>query len=242
MADPRMSFVDYYEVLQISPNAEAETIHRVFRLLATRYHPDNPETGDAPRFMQLKQAYEVLKDPEQRAAYDYRRDEHRAEPLPVFQLRDFLEGTEGEANRRIGILCLLYHKRRMDPEQPGLSLLQLEGLMAFPREHLCFAIWYLLEKKLIRFNENSEYEITGEGTEYAESHSPKHADLQKLLSAPQTISPEPTKPANRDPVSIPPLEFQPPLRQPPANSWTRTASVSPTPVRSLEIRPSRQGN
>ena len=37
---------DYYEFLQISPNAEPETIHRVYRFLAGRYHPDNPDTGD----------------------------------------------------------------------------------------------------------------------------------------------------------------------------------------------------
>ena len=37
---------EYYELLQISPNAEAETVHRVYRLLAARYHPDNPHTGN----------------------------------------------------------------------------------------------------------------------------------------------------------------------------------------------------
>jgi len=38
--------VDYYEVLQISPNAHVETIHRVYRLLAQHFHPDNKDTGD----------------------------------------------------------------------------------------------------------------------------------------------------------------------------------------------------
>lgn len=37
--------VDYYEVLQISPNADADTIQRVFRLLAQRFPPDNAESG-----------------------------------------------------------------------------------------------------------------------------------------------------------------------------------------------------
>ena len=39
------SFVDFHEVLQISPKADGETIQRVYRLLALRYHPDNRETG-----------------------------------------------------------------------------------------------------------------------------------------------------------------------------------------------------
>ena len=38
--------LDYYEFLQISPHADYETIHRVYRYLASRFHPDNPDTGD----------------------------------------------------------------------------------------------------------------------------------------------------------------------------------------------------
>ena len=40
------AFEDYYEMLQISPNADSETIHRVYRILAQRYHPDNHDTCD----------------------------------------------------------------------------------------------------------------------------------------------------------------------------------------------------
>ena len=57
-------------MLQINANAEPETVHRVYRLLAQRYHPDNKDTGDATRFRTLTEAYEVLSDPEQRAKYD----------------------------------------------------------------------------------------------------------------------------------------------------------------------------
>ena len=44
-----METPNYYEFLQISPNAEPDTIHRVYRFLAARFHPDNPETGDADK-------------------------------------------------------------------------------------------------------------------------------------------------------------------------------------------------
>jgi curved DNA-binding protein len=114
-----MSLTDYYEVLQISPNAEPDTIHRVFRLLAMRFHPDNPETGNNQRFLELNRAYEVLSDPDQRREYDELFLQQKEEPMAVFWLKDFTEGTEGEANRRMGILCLLYHKRRVNPEEPG---------------------------------------------------------------------------------------------------------------------------
>src|SRR4051812_48211642 len=62
--------VDHYEVLQISVNAEPETVHRVYRIFAQRYHPDNMETGSESRFRQVAEAYRVLSDPGERARYD----------------------------------------------------------------------------------------------------------------------------------------------------------------------------
>ena len=57
MAD--LSGVDHYEVLQVSPRADRETIQRVFRYLAKRYHPDNRDSGDPDRFKQLLEAGEA---------------------------------------------------------------------------------------------------------------------------------------------------------------------------------------
>ena len=62
-------FTDYYEILEISPNANAETIERIFRHLAMRYHPDNQETGDLSRFTALVEAHNTLKDPVKRGFY-----------------------------------------------------------------------------------------------------------------------------------------------------------------------------
>ena len=58
---------DFYELLQVSPSAEPETIHRVYRLLAQRLHPDNQTSGSVERFRALHEAYSVLSDPESRA-------------------------------------------------------------------------------------------------------------------------------------------------------------------------------
>ena len=62
--------IDYYEFLQISPHADADTIHRVYRYLAGRLHPDNPASGDAEMFRLLKTAYDVLSNPAKRSEYD----------------------------------------------------------------------------------------------------------------------------------------------------------------------------
>jgi curved DNA-binding protein len=180
-----MDPLDYYEVLQISPNAESETINRVFRILAARYHPDNPESGNAEKFLRLKQAFDVLGNPKSRAVYDAQLEAQPDAPLAAFGSKDFLEGLEAEANRRIGVLCLLYSQRRFNPEEPSLSILQLEKLMNLPREHLMFTIWFLKEKKCISFTDKSDYVVTGEGTEYIEGHLPKQESLVKLLNAPQ---------------------------------------------------------
>ena len=68
-----MKNLDYYEFLQISPNADPDTIHRVYRFLAARFHPDNPVSGDPEKFFMLKTAYDVLSDSTRRAAYDVQR-------------------------------------------------------------------------------------------------------------------------------------------------------------------------
>ena len=180
------NFVDFYELLQISPNAELETIHRVYKMLATRYHPDHPGTGDVDRFVLLNQAYEILSDDERRKAYDLDYAIHHAQPIELFDTKDFAMGVDGEANRRMGILCLLYNRRRSNPDNPGLSILEFETMMSFPREHLMFTMWYLKDRDLIRQDEKSDYVISGGGVDYVEAHLPDHKVLYKLLKAPES--------------------------------------------------------
>ena len=56
---------DYYEVLGVSRNASDEEIKKAFRRLAKQYHPDaNKEPGVEARFIEVKEAYEVLSDPQ----------------------------------------------------------------------------------------------------------------------------------------------------------------------------------
>jgi curved DNA-binding protein len=176
-------FVDYYELLQISPNAEAETIHRVFRIMAARYHPDNKETGDSEKFLLLTKGYALLSDPARRSTYDGLHSGQRLQPLAVFGLKEFAEGLEGEVNRRLGILSLLYNRRRTNPEDPGISMLGFETVMSFPREHLEFAVWFLREKQYVRPGNNSDYVISATGVDYLESEVPSNSLLSKLLHA-----------------------------------------------------------
>jgi molecular chaperone DnaJ len=62
---------DYYEVLGVSRNASDDELKKSFRRLAKQYHPDaNKEQGAETRFIEINEAYEVLSDPQKRAAYD----------------------------------------------------------------------------------------------------------------------------------------------------------------------------
>jgi curved DNA-binding protein CbpA len=61
----------YYEILKVARNATAEDIHRAYRRLARRYHPDvNGEADARTRFDEVSTAYEVLNDPKRRSRYD----------------------------------------------------------------------------------------------------------------------------------------------------------------------------
>lgn len=185
-AEPQ--FVDFYELLQISPNAEQETLQRVFKMLAGRYHPDNPETGDVNRFLLLNQAYETLLDKKLRASYDSIYEQQKTQPIGLFENKEFSIGVDGEANRRMGVLCLLYSRRRSNPDDPGLSLLEFETMMSMAREHLMFTMWYLKEHGYARQDEASDYVITGGGVDYVEEHLPDNKIMYRMLKAAETGS------------------------------------------------------
>jgi curved DNA-binding protein CbpA len=183
-----MEIADYYEFLQISPNAEPDTIHRVYRFLATRLHPDNPVTGDAQQFLLLKQAYDVLSNPERRAEYDGARKNEVSQPVPLSTWIDFMDNMEGELNRRLAVLAVLYFQRRTNPYKPEVSFLDLERRMGFPRDYLEFTAWYLLHKGYITRADNSDFTLTAEGVDFVETQRVNIPVLNKLLTTGEGFS------------------------------------------------------
>lgn len=208
LAPPSDAEIDYYEYLQISPKAEQATIHRVYKIMAARLHPDNPETGDTERFLLLNRAYTVLSDPERRAQYDAAYHNHDFEQNPIFEMSEFVNGIEGETNRRLGVLSLLYHRRRTNSEHPGVSMFEIEKRMGFPREYLDFTTWYLKGKQYITMGDNAELTLTTSGVDYVESNAEQIPILQKLLtSGPKTTTgpdPQPSRARGfaREPLAL----------------------------------------
>jgi hypothetical protein len=173
--------LDCYEVMQLSPNADADTIARVYRMLALRYHPDNAGTGNSEMFVRLSEAHQILSDPEKRAAYDVRHGETRRLRWRIFDQASASIGSEGEKRKRQGILALLYAKTLHDPEQSEMSIQLIEELLGCPREHLQAALWYLKGKNYIRRSDNGRYSISIAGFEVAEAEQFTPAPASRQL-------------------------------------------------------------
>lgn len=176
------AFVDFYETLQISPNADPDTIHRVYRILAQRYHPDNQETGDTATFRIMSDAYRELSDPELRAAYDVRHREERRLTWKIFDQTNSTQGMEAERRKRQGVLSLLYRKRAAQPDQPFVTLKEFEDVLGVPREHLEFTLWYLKEGQYVQRSDNGRHSITLKGVDLTEEWNERREPIPLLVA------------------------------------------------------------
>jgi curved DNA-binding protein CbpA len=176
--------VDLYEVLEISPNASEDTIRRMYRFLAQRYHPDRAGTGDAQKFAQIVKARDTLIDPEKRAAYDLSHKRNADYRWRLVEQAADLVDLHDDLTIRKRILSLTYIKRKRDSHNPGIGVVELERLTSCPQEVLDFHLWYLREKNWITRLENGLLAITAEGADIAASeHVARKA--KKLLTGHQ---------------------------------------------------------
>jgi curved DNA-binding protein CbpA len=182
VADPSpFDGLDYYETLQISPNADLDTIHRVYRLLAQRFHPDNRETGSATKFREVHEAYIRLSDPATRAQYDIEYHRREKDRWRLVSTGARAEDTfETERLARLTVLEVLYTRRKLEPRDPGIFDLDFEAVLGQPREHLEFTFWYLLAKSFIKRGDQSRLMITPDGVDYLENHYEANVRVRRL--------------------------------------------------------------
>ena len=176
--------IDYYELLQISATADPETIHRVYRIQAQRFHPDNQETGDAKKFRAIADAYAVLSDPEKRAQYDVYHQRQRQDRWRLVEAGpQTATDIHLEQMTRLTVLEVLCTQRRMEPNSPGVFDRDMEDLIGRPREHLEFTFWYLVSKNLIKRGDSSKIVITADGVDHLEQHHESSLKRRRLKEA-----------------------------------------------------------
>lgn len=178
----RMSreFTDYYELLELSPNANLETIERVFRYFATKWHPD--AGGDKTKFSQLIEAFETLRDPASRAAYDALFEQQQQQNADLID--DACKAGSDTVDRH-KMLCLFYARRRQDAKRPALAVNTVARMLNCPLEVLDFHVWYFKEKGWINREENGGYSITADGVDRIESEEVGLAN-RKLIALQRT--------------------------------------------------------
>ena len=156
---------DYYEILQVSPHADRETVERVFRHLANRYHPDNRESGDADKFAELVDAHNVLSDPEQRAKYDVSYDGLRQERWRIFNQDSTTSEIVSDTRIRLALLSLLYVARRNNAREPGMGIVELERILGCGSSVLEFHLWYLKENGWVERLDTGLLAVTASGVD-----------------------------------------------------------------------------
>jgi hypothetical protein len=182
----RDEFEDHYETLEVNPTASFDTIHKIYRVLAHRVHPDNPDSGSEEGFKRLVTAYRILSDPEQRAAFDVERARVISKRWRIFDPESAAPGLEQEQKKRRAILALLYNKRMRAPENCAVGIAEMEQLLAVPREHLEFPLWFLKEQGWLARTDGGKHQITAKGVDHAETTGAWRPPLSKnsgLLAA-----------------------------------------------------------
>jgi hypothetical protein len=161
-------FIDYYELLQLSSNVDADTIERVFRYLAKKFHPDNKESGDMHRFRLIVEAHRMLSDPVTRAGYDVKYQDYWNRKWKLAS--EASDGTAFGDDREIreSLLSIMYIQRRRNMKNPGLGDYEMARLLGKPHELVEFHVWYLKSKGWVERLDTGHLAISALGVDQVE--------------------------------------------------------------------------
>ena len=158
-------FVDFYELLQLSSNADTETIERIFRHLAKKLHPDQSDLANNDQFIKIVEAYEVLSDPETRAGYDARYQDYWNRKWKLASVASNMSELGDDKVARERILSLLYVQRRRTMKSPGLGETEISRLLNTPLELAEFHLWYIKTKGWVERLETGHLAVTALGVD-----------------------------------------------------------------------------
>jgi hypothetical protein len=209
---PTEQFVDYYEYLMISPNADRAMIEWAVRLMLTRYGKKNGEQADAAKYELVKEAYRTLADPKRRELYDTLRREQAAEPeestesnslealsravVPAkakgqrssadsIQVQQSVTAADVEVQKRLrqGVMSALYDIVVTRPRNPELGRAEIARAVGVSIDETEFTIWFLRERELLRTTNQGLYAISAKGVEWVENGGIPHLSAVAASSA-----------------------------------------------------------
>lgn len=160
-------FTDYYELMQLSPNADPDTIERIFRHFAMKFHPDNI-SGEESRFRQIVEAHRALSDPETRAAYDVKHQDYWDRRWKIASQASDSSSFDNDQATREQMLSLLYVQRRRNMVNPGMGGYDIAKLLGIPIEIVEFHVWYLKAKGWLERMETGQLAISALGVDQVE--------------------------------------------------------------------------
>ena len=168
-------FQDHYEVLGVDHKAATEAIQAAYSRMAEKYHPRTGTVPDQEKFDAVTLAFEVLSDPDLRSDFNKLKG-IGADEKPKFSGAPFFEAYRRDSHLRVGLLCVLYDRRRSKPFTPSLSMRHIEGIFNASSQELNFALWYLKQRDLVVADDKSSLQITVNGMDYLEAN-PASAEL-----------------------------------------------------------------
>lgn len=178
-------FIDYYDLLQLSPNADTDIIERIFRHLAKKSHPDSSEHADFERFQLIVQAHRTLVDPETRAGYDVKHQEYWNRKWRLAAEAGGGSAFNDDQVTRERLLSLLYVQRRRNMKNPGLGEHEVSRLLNTPPELVEFHFWYLRAKGWVERLPSGHLAITAEGVDQVEQQQLRLMP-DRLIEAPDS--------------------------------------------------------
>jgi curved DNA-binding protein len=163
-------FVDLYELLQLSPNADTETVEHMFRHHAKKSHPDTNESADKDRFYRIIEAHRTLSDPEARAAYDAKYQDYWNRKWNIASDASYSSAFCDDQLTRERLLSLLYVQRRRNMANPGMGEHEVAKLLCIPIELVEFHLWYLKDKGWVLRVDSGLLAITASGVDQVEQN------------------------------------------------------------------------
>jgi hypothetical protein len=205
-------FVDYYDFLMVSPQADKAMLEWAVRLMLTRYGPATPETADAAKYETTKAAYRALIDPVKRREYDQLRANPDGQPdpaesgkqerrtassppgqPPLDKIRVEFDATEEDVRLQVklrqAVVSALYDVLITNPRNIELGRAEVAKAIHCRIDDLEFPIWFLREVGLIKSSNAGDYSITAGGVQWVEAGGVPHLAPK---ASPQVVEELPT--------------------------------------------------